>query len=72
MAPEATDDEGTRLTILEHADRETFEQEHGDEYINIGVAAKLVHHTDNEETGPAKHAILLGDDAIIVEGDNGS
>jgi len=51
------------LEIAEHTDRDSFDDS---EYLAKGIAATVKHHTENGD-GSSRHAILIGDDVIIVE-----
>ena len=56
----------TDMEISEHIDREEFEEEY-DEFMDLDLRAKVLHHENNGEGDKNYHAIILGESAIILE-----
>lgn len=55
------------LNVTDTLDRDDWD---ATEYVNYGVMAEVAHHTDNGRDGSSdRHAVILGDTVILVEGD---
>lgn len=53
------------LEVTETIDRDEWDAR---EYANYGVRAEVAHHAENGKGDTNKHAIILGETVILVEG----
>lgn len=55
------------LDVIGAVDRDDWD---ATEYTNYGVMAEVAHHTDNgRDGGPNRHAVIMGETVILVEGE---
>ena len=54
------------MKIIEHTDVGHFDRS---EWEDMSLRATVLHHDDNTTDKPNKHAIVLGDDVIVLEAD---
>ena len=56
----------TDMEISEHIDRKEFEEKY-DEFMDLDLRARILHHENNGEGEKNYHAILFGESTIIME-----
>lgn len=52
------------LEVVDHQDKDEWND---DEFIDMDLRAKILHSKGNENEGPNRHAIVMGEDVIVVE-----